>query len=66
MKCLGTGWAEGIGFGQIEVQRAASGAVQLQLHGRAEALAHQLGIRRWHLSLTHAESTATAFVVAET
>jgi holo-[acyl-carrier protein] synthase len=65
MKCLGTGWAEGIGFRQIEVVRASSGAVHLALHGAAAQRAQQLGIRRWHLSLTHTDVTATAFVIAE-
>lgn len=65
LKCLGTGWAAGLGFVQIEVVRAASGAVALQLHGAAAARATALGIDRWHLSLTHTETLATAFVVAE-
>ncbi len=65
MKCLGTGWAAGIGFAQIEVVRTPAGAVQIALHGDAAARAAQLGIRNLHLSLTHTETTATAFVVAE-
>ncbi len=65
LKCLGTGWAEGLGFQQIEVLRDAAGAVRLALTGAAAARASTLGIRRWHLSLTHTDTTATAFVVAE-
>ena len=65
LKCLGTGWADGVGFAQIEVVRAASGAVSLQLRGVAAELARQRGIDRWHLSLSHTEELATAFVVAE-
>jgi holo-[acyl-carrier protein] synthase len=65
MKCLGTGWADGIGFRQFEVVRAASGAVHLQLHGAAAARAAQLGIARWHLSLSHTDQVALAFVIAE-
>jgi holo-[acyl-carrier protein] synthase len=65
MKCLRTGWAEGIGFRQIEVVRADTGAVTLQLHGEAGARAARLGIRRCHLSLTHTATLATAFVIAE-
>lgn len=65
MKCLGTGFAAGIGFVQIEVVRNAAGAVRVQLHGAAAARALQLGIRRCHLSLSHTDTTATAFVVAE-
>lgn len=65
LKCLGTGWTAGLGFAQIEVVRAASGAVSLQLHGAAAERATARGIDRWHLSLTHTEALATAFVVAE-
>ena len=65
MKCLGTGWASGLGFQQIEVGRDDAGAVRLELTGAAAARAAQLGIRRLHVSLTHTETVATAFVVAE-
>lgn len=65
MKCLGTGWAEGVGFLQIEVRRDARGAIEVTLGGAAAARAAQLGIRRWHASLTHTADAATAFVVAE-
>ena len=65
MKCLGTGWSDGVGFGQIEVVRGARGAPGLVLHGRAAEVAQGLGIRRWHLSLTHTEHGALAFAIAE-
>ncbi|MCK5943139.1 MAG: holo-ACP synthase [Planctomycetes bacterium] len=65
MKCLGTGWAEGTAFRQIEVRRLASGDTELALSGVAAERAAARGIRRWHVSLTHTALTATAFVVAE-
>jgi len=65
MKCLGTGWASGTGFRQIEVSRRGAGGPELRLGGAAAAAAAALGIRRWHVSLTHTHATATAFVVAE-
>jgi holo-[acyl-carrier protein] synthase len=65
LKCLRTGWAAGLGFRDVEVVRAAGGAVEVVTHGAALALALRLGIRRWHLSLTHTADTATAFVIAE-
>lgn len=65
MKCLGTGWAEGLAFRQIEVQRVPSGDTRLVVTGEALRRAEELGIRRWHVSLTHTDRTATAFVVAE-
>lgn len=65
MKCLGTGWAEDVTFRQIEVVREAGGAVGIALTGAAASRAQQLGIGRILLSLTHTQSTATAFAVAE-
>ena len=65
LKCLGTGWAAGLGFRQIEVVRNPDGAVGVPLHAAAAQRAQQLGIRRWHLSLTHTAAEATAFAIAE-
>lgn len=49
----------------VEVLRQARQAPRLALHGRAQQRAAQLGIRRLHLSLTHTETWALAWVVAE-
>lgn len=65
MKCLGTGWADGTAFREIEVRRIPSGDTELALTGVAAARAAARGIRRWHVSLTHTAITATAFVIAE-
>ena len=59
---------EGLGacsFHDIEVVRAEGGAPSLALHGGAAALAKDRGVDRWHVSLSHTEQRATAFVVAE-
>ena len=53
-------------FVEIEVVRdAESGAPTLALHGAAAALAQERGVDRFHVSMTHTESRATVFVVAE-
>jgi holo-[acyl-carrier protein] synthase len=65
MKALGTGWAAGIGFRQIEVERDAGGAPRLRLHGAAEALARSRGVVATHLSITHDGESAVAVVVLE-
>lgn len=65
MKCLGTGWTEGTAFHEIEVMRSAAGEPSIALAGPTAARAALLAIRRWHVSLTHTATTATAFVVAE-
>jgi holo-[acyl-carrier protein] synthase len=65
LKALGTGWAHGIAFRQVEVVRDHRGAVAVHLHAAAATRAQALRIARWHLSLTHTDTSATAFVVAE-
>lgn len=64
MKCLGTGWAGGVGWCEIEVVKAASGGPELVLHGQAQRVAEGLGVRRWHLSLSHAGGLAMASAIA--
>ncbi len=65
MKALGTGWAQGVGWRDFEVVRAAGEAPRLVLHGRAAAIARRLGIGRWILALTHTDESALASVIAE-
>lgn len=65
MKCLRTGWGSGVAFADIEVLRQPAGDLTVALRGPAAERAHALGIGRWHLSLTHTDDVATAFVVAE-
>ncbi|MBX3026494.1 holo-ACP synthase [bacterium] len=64
MKALGTGYAKGVWWRDIEVVRER-GAPCLVLRGGAAARAAALGITRWHLSLTHTAGQALAHVVAE-
>lgn len=65
MKCLGTGWADGVTFTQIEVMREETGAVGVRMTGRAAEVAAARGIRRVHLSLSHTDGQAIAMAVAE-
>lgn len=64
LKCLGTGWARGLGFQDIEVVRDELGAVAATLHGVAAERAKELGIAQVHVSISHAEDHALAFAVA--
>jgi holo-[acyl-carrier protein] synthase len=65
LKALGTGWAGGVSFRQVEVQRDAAGRPSLRLHGRAAETAAELGVTSTHLSLSHQPSVAVAVVVLE-
>jgi holo-[acyl-carrier protein] synthase len=65
MKCLGTGWTQGVIFRDIEVTRTKTGAPGIELHGRSGEIAAEQGITSWHLSLSHSLGHALAMVVAE-
>lgn len=64
-KALGTGWAEGAGWTDIEAIREPSGKPMLVLHGKAHDMARAMGVKWWHLSLTHTKTMAMASVIAE-
>jgi holo-[acyl-carrier protein] synthase len=65
LKALGTGWAQGTAFRQVEVVRAAGGAPGVRLHDVAEARAAAMGVGRIHLSITHERAYAAAVAVLE-
>jgi holo-[acyl-carrier protein] synthase len=64
MKALGLGLGA-FGFHEVWIERADSGAPSLAITGRAAELASVAGVRRWHVSLTHSDLVAVAYVVAE-
>jgi holo-[acyl-carrier protein] synthase len=64
-KALGTGWGLGGRWTEVEVVSAPSGAPSLRLTGRAAEAAAEQGVVRIHLSITHTDETAAAFVVLE-
>lgn len=49
----------------IEVGKESSGKPVIWLHGQTAKLALRLGIRKFHVSISHDGDTAVAFVVAE-
>ena len=65
-KALGTGWAAGVKWKDVEVERLASGKPELRLHGEALALATKQGASRFHVSLTHDQLISCAVVIFET
>ena len=65
LKALGTGWAEGLGWQQIEITNDAAGAPSLHLSGPALERFHKLGARQAHVSLSHARDVAIAQVIFE-
>ena len=63
-KALGTGWARGVRWKDIEVRRLPSGQPTLLLYGIALERASELGATRFHVSLTHDHSVSAAVVIA--
>jgi holo-[acyl-carrier protein] synthase len=61
----GNDLARAIGWRELEVVSRTHQAPVLLLHGRAFDRATELGAVRVHLSITHTDTTAGAFVVVE-
>ena len=64
MKALGVGLGA-FSFHDVWVERAESGRPSLSLAGRAAELATLAGVAVWHLSLTHSDVMAAAYVIAD-
>jgi holo-[acyl-carrier protein] synthase len=54
-----------LGFHEVWVERAESGMPSLAFAGRAAELSAKAGVTTWHLSLTHSDLVAAAYVVCE-
>lgn len=65
MKVLGTGWAKGVTFNDIEVAKDSEGAPITHLSGEAAIRAKALGIRRLLVSITHTKGLAVATALGD-
>ena len=63
LKVLGTGWRGGIAWTDIEILPEPSGQPKVQLTGECLRIATELGIGRWHVSISHIETHATASAI---
>lgn len=63
LKVLGTGWRGGIAWTDIEIVSEPSGQPKIRLTGECLRIARQLGISRWHVSISHIETHATASAI---
>ena len=63
-KAAGTGWSGGVDWRDAEVCAVWGRRPELLVGGVLLARAAALGIRRWHVSLTHTGGYAAAIVVA--
>lgn len=62
-KVLGTGIGM-VGWREIEIRGDELGRPTLHLHGAAAAVAAELGLTQWDVSLTHTRGQASAVAVA--
>jgi|SRR3954447_22458190 holo-[acyl-carrier protein] synthase len=65
LKAIGTGLRMGISWREVEVTRLPGGRPTVSFHGVAGRFATKLGMKRAHLSLSHTEEHAIAYVVLE-
>jgi holo-[acyl-carrier protein] synthase len=64
-KALGTGWAAGVKWKDVEIERLPSGKPELHLHGEALNRATSGGAHRFYVSLTHDQLVSCAVVILE-
>jgi holo-[acyl-carrier protein] synthase len=64
-KALGTGWAKGVSWLDVDVHREGQEAPMIILRGEAGKACARLGAQKVHLSLSHTDESAVALVVLE-
>ena len=64
-KALGTGWARGVTWLDVEVRRERKDPPAMLLYGEAERLSASKGVQTVHLSLSHTDHMAVATVILE-
>ena len=62
MKALGTG-AKGLNWRDIEILSNSNGVPLIQLHGRAQEKAKEIGITEFSITMSHSKQHAIAFVI---
>lgn len=64
-KAIGTGWAKGMKWTDVEVYNNDEGKPFLKLHGIALEISEKNNVCNIHLSLSHIKDTAIASVILE-
>ena len=65
LKALGTGWAGGIRWQDVEILREPGAAPMVRVHGLAATIAEERGVRVMQVSLSHSDEAAVATVLLE-
>lgn len=64
-KALGLGFTEGISLKEIEILRKPSGQPFITLNGNTYKVAKNIGIKKFHVSISDTKKLSMAFVVGE-
>ena len=64
LKALGTGWARGIRWRDLEVRNNMAGKPSIALGGGARDMCERLGITQMQISISHCRTHATALAIA--
>ena len=64
LKSLGTGWAHGIQWTEVEVVNQQGGKPNIVLSGKAKHISEQLGIQEIMISISHCRRYAVAYATA--
>ncbi|GAB5403062.1 MAG: holo-ACP synthase [Aureliella sp.] len=64
LKALGTGWAHGIQWTDVEVVNQIGGKPEIVLAGVASKISHEMGIKQMMISISHCKGYATAYATA--
>ncbi len=65
LKVLGTGWRGEIAWTDIEILNNSAGKPEVTLTGECARIADLLGIKNWHISISHTEQHAMASAIGE-
>lgn len=64
LKAMGTGWARGIRWLDIEIRNDERGRPSIALGGGARDICERLGVQQMHISISHCRTFATATAIA--
>ena len=61
---MGTGWAKGIRWTDLEIQTLPGGKPVVHINGTAKEICESIGIAEILISISHCHAYATAFATA--
>ena len=65
LKALGTGYADGVSWHDMEIERLEGDRPSIKVAGRAREILDQIGATNIHLSISHEKKYAVAQVILE-